>query len=212
MASKSEYSLKDGKTLIDFSHKVIEAYVKDEMVLDITDAPQKLKEKRGVFVTLKIKGELRGCIGHPLPVAPLIEVVRDLSIASATEDYRFQPISLDELGELQIEISILTVPEELKLKDRRDALKHIKVGRDGLIIELDYNKGLLLPQVAVEEEWDAKQFLEHTCWKASIPEDSWLDKGAKIFTFQSIIFAEDKNGKIRMTLPKWSECSDEVTT
>jgi len=202
MGSESEYSLKDGKTLIDFSHKVIEAYIKDGMVLEITDAPKNLKEKRGVFVTLKVKGELRGCIGHPLPVAQLIEAVRDLSISSATEDYRFQSITVDELGELQIEISILTVPEELKLKDRKDAPKHIKVGRDGLIIDLDYNKGLLLPQVAVEEGWNAKQFLEHICWKASIPEDSWRDKEAKIFTFQSIIFTEDKKGKIKMTLPE----------
>ena len=202
MVSKSEYSLKDGETLIDFSHKVIESYIKDGMVLEITESPPNLRETRGVFVTLKVKGELRGCIGHPLPVAPLIEAVRDLSISSATEDYRFQSISVDELGELQIEISILTLPEELKLKDRKDVPKRIKVGRDGLIIDRDYNKGLLLPQVAVEEEWDAKQFLEHTCWKASIPEDSWLDKGTKIFTFQSIIFTEDEKGKIKMTLPK----------
>ncbi|VVB73705.1 Uncharacterised protein [uncultured archaeon] len=196
-----EYSISDGKALIDFAHKTIESYIKDEMVLEITDAPKKLKEKRGAFVTLKVKGELRGCIGHPLPVAPLIEAVRDLAISSATEDYRFSPITMDELGELQIEISILTVPEELKLKDRKEAPKHIKVGRDGLVIDLDYNKGLLLPQVAVEEGWNSKQFLEHTCWKASIPEDSWLDKEAKIFTFQSVIFAEDKKGKVRMTLP-----------
>lgn len=197
-----EFNLNDGKVLIDFSHKAIESYIRDNEELEITEVSPKFKQERGVFVTVKVGGELRGCIGHPLPVVPLIEAIRDLSIESATSDFRFQPISIDELGELTIEISILTVPEELKLKNRKDAPKQIKVGRDGLIVEYEWERGLLLPQVAVEEGWDSKQFLEKTCWKAGVPEDSWLKDESKIFTFQAQIFTEDEKGDVKITEPK----------
>lgn len=196
------YSLKDGKSLIEFSHKVIENYVKDDMVLEITEAPPKFREKRGVFITLKVNGALRGCIGHPLPVMPLIEAVRDLSISSATEDFRFEPISKKELDALRVEVSILTVPSALKLKERRDTPNMVKVGRDGLIIALGRSRGLLLPQVAVEEGWDSEQFLQKTCWKAGLPEDSWLNPKTDILTFQSLIFTEAENRKVTMTEPQ----------
>ncbi|MCS7109210.1 MAG: AmmeMemoRadiSam system protein A [Candidatus Micrarchaeota archaeon] len=200
------YSLKDGEILIEIARKAIREYIEYNRLIDLKkefpNIQPHLFEKRGVFVTLKINDELRGCIGLPLPLQPLAEAVRDMAISAATEDYRFIPINESELDELQIEISILSLPEELKLENRKDAPKKIKVGRDGLIIERDWQRGLLLPQVAVEENWSEEEFLDHTCIKAGLPEGCWKEKDTKIFKFQAVIFSEEKNGKIRMILPK----------
>jgi AmmeMemoRadiSam system protein A len=197
------YTLKDGELLVKIAHKAISDYILNGEIIDLKEfkIPAHLLEKRGVFVTLKIKDELRGCIGLPLPIQPLAEAVRDMAISAATEDYRFQPVGEDEIDELTVEISILTLPEELKIDNREDAPKLIKVGRDGLIIEKDWARGLLLPQVAVEERWDSKTFLDHTCIKAGLHEGCWKEKDAKIFTFQAVIFTENENGKIELTLP-----------
>ena len=203
---KPEYSLEDGKLLIKLAHDAINDYLVNGEILDIPAkfprlSPQ-LREKRGVFVTLYINGDLRGCIGLPIPIQPLADAVRDMAISAATEDYRFSPVSENELGELQIEISVLSVPEELKLERKEDALKKIKVGRDGLIMESDWQRGLLLPQVAVEEKWDAEQFLKHTCIKAGLHDECWKESNTRIYTFHAIIFSEQKNGSVRMTLPE----------
>lgn len=203
---KNEYSIKDGELLIKIAHKAISDYIIHGEIIDVRkefpNIPEHLFEKRGVFVTLTVNNELRGCIGLPIPIQPLAEAVRDMAISAATEDYRFEPISESELGELLVEISILSVPEELKLEKKEDAPKKIKIGRDGLIIESDWQRGLLLPQVAVEEKWDSEEFLDHTCIKAGLHEGCWKENNTKIFTFHAIIFSEKSNGKIELTLPE----------
>jgi AmmeMemoRadiSam system protein A len=203
---KNEYSIKDGELLIKIAHKAISYYIIHGEIIDVRkefpNIPEHLFEKRGVFVTLTVNNELRGCIGLPIPIQPLAEAVRDMAISAATEDYRFEPISESELGELLVEISILSVPEELKLEKKEDAPKKIKIGRDGLIIESDWQRGLLLPQVAVEEKWDSEEFLDHTCIKAGLHEGCWKENNTKIFTFHAIIFSEKSNGKIELTLPE----------
>jgi AmmeMemoRadiSam system protein A len=132
-------------------------------------------------VTLKNKGILRGCIGFIEPVFPLYETVIRGAIYAACQDYRFPPVTADELNDLEIEISVLTTPEKIRNP------QVIEVGRHGLIIAKGENKGLLLPQVAVENGWGLKEFLEQACLKAGLPTDAWKT-GADMYIFEAIVF------------------------
>ena len=157
--------------------------------------PKKLFERCGVFVTLNSlkNGEknLRGCIGYPYPTSRLVEAVIDSAINAATQDPRFYSLSLNELGKVVFEVSVLTPPEAIEVKNPKEYLANIKVGEDGLIVEKGIFKGLLLPQVPVEWGWCEEDFLCHCCVKAGLPSDSWLTKGVKIYRFQAIIFEEE---------------------
>jgi len=137
----------------------------------------------GAFVTLHVRGDLRGCIGHPGSRRPLDEVVSACAIAAATEDHRFPSITARELPDVTIEISVLT-PMTLV----RD-VSEVEVGRDGLVMEMGFRKGLLLPQVATEYGWDRETLLSHTCLKAGLPADAWKG-GATIYRFQAQVFSE----------------------
>ena len=160
------------------------------------DAPEKFRQECGVFVTLNsVKTgtpKLRGCIGYPQPVLPLAEAVIDSAINAATADPRFPPVMTDELHDITIEVSVLTPPESLKLENPEDAPNHIEIGNDGLIVERGVFKGLLLPQVPVEWQWDEEDFLCQCCIKAGLPPDTWLLKGTTIYKFQAIVFSEVK--------------------
>lgn len=141
------------------------------------------KEKRGVFVTLHRRGELRGCIGYPLPHKPLWEAVVDNAIAASSEDPRFPSVAAAELPELDIEISVLTVPQKVANHGQ------VKVGRDGIIISKGFQRGLLLPQVPVEQGWDLEQYISYGCLKAGLARDEWK-KNVQIETFQALVFGE----------------------
>ena len=141
------------------------------------------KEKRGVFVTLHRGGELRGCIGYPLPLKPLGEAVAEMAVAAAFEDPRFPAVAAEELDELEIEISVLTVPRKV------DGPDQVQVGRDGIIISKGFQRGLLLPQVPVEQGWNLEQYISYGCRKAGLPPDEWK-KGVQIEIFQAIVFRE----------------------
>jgi AmmeMemoRadiSam system protein A len=141
------------------------------------------KEKRGAFVTLTVGGDLRGCIGYPLPVKRLDETVVEMAVAAASQDTRFEPIGPDEMGHLRIEISVLGLPEPVS--DPAEVV----VGRHGIIVSKGYYKGLLLPQVPVEHGWDRETFLRHGCLKAGLPPEEWK-KGAKIEVFTAQVFSE----------------------
>ncbi|MHA1730109.1 MAG: TIGR00296 family protein [Promethearchaeota archaeon] len=197
-----EFTIQDGKKLINFARNNIRNYLKNQERLQI---PQYLKEKYsdklGSFVTLKkihkIERRLRGCIGITLPVYPLIETVSHVSLSAAFEDPRFPQVSLHELNEIIIEISILTVPELIKVKNpEEDYFNEIKIGRDGLLIEKGIRRGLLLPQVPVDNDrnWDTKTFLIHLCMKASLSQDAWKNKETRISKFQALIFEEEEPG------------------
>ena len=140
-------------------------------------------EKRGVFVTLHRDGELRGCIGYPLPYRPLWQAVVDNAIAAATEDPRFPAVTAAELPGLEIEISVLTVPQKV------DSHERVQVGRDGIIISKGFQRGLLLPQVPLEQGWDLEQYISYGCRKAGLAGDEWK-KGVQIETFQALVFNE----------------------
>jgi uncharacterized protein len=137
----------------------------------------------GVFVSVHRQGELRGCIGHPDGDRPLAEVVGRCAVAAATEDPRFASVTPAEFDECDLEVSVLGPIEPVA--DPAD----IVVGRDGLIVEQHWHRGLLLPQVAVEYGWDRETFLAHTCQKAGLPHDAWK-KGAKLFRFEAEVFGE----------------------
>ncbi len=143
------------------------------------------QEKRGAFVTLHKHGQLRGCIGYIVGIAPLLDTIQRMAIASAFEDPRFPQLEKEEFKYLNIEISVLT-----PLKKVRD-ISEIEIGRDGLLIKKGFYQGLLLPQVAEEEGWDVETFLKHTCLKAGLYPDAWKERDTIIEKFSAQIFAKD---------------------
>jgi len=146
------------------------------------EIPDTLKEKMGAFVTLKKRGELRGCIGYLKGVMPLYKAVKDVAIQSAFRDPRFNPLEKSEWNDIDIEISVLSPMK--KIQD----INEIQVGVHGLYIEKGHYSGLLLPQVATEYNWDTITFLKHTCYKAGLPEDAWQSKDTNIYIFSAEVF------------------------
>jgi uncharacterized protein (TIGR00296 family) len=179
---------KQGKDLIKFARQAITSKFKNKRAKRLLD--KDFDENRGVFVTLKKDGKLRGCIGFPEPILPLIDAVEKASLAAAFGDPRFEPLKESELKELNIELSVLTKPKLLEAKTPRGYIKKIKIGKHGLIVRRQLYSGLLLPQVATEHKMDAKGFLSHTCMKAGLPPDTWLDQETKVYTFECQIFHE----------------------
>jgi uncharacterized protein (TIGR00296 family) len=154
--------------------------------------PRLFREPRGVFVTLKQfpSGELRGCIGYPLPVVPLGEGIRDVAVAAAIEDPRFPPVAPVEMPELTVEVSILTVPQLVATTSPDATIAAIRPGRDGLIVEGYGASGLLLPQVATEQGWDAEELLAGTSQKAGLAPDAWRDRRVRVRRFEAEVFRE----------------------
>jgi len=193
----------EGGFLVKLARRAVEEYLTTGKILKMpSDVSTKLKERCGVFVTINSVErdgghELRGCIGLPYPTKMLAEAVIESAISSATQDPRFYPMKADELDQVVFEVSVLTPPEPVKVENPREYCPKIKVGRDGLIIERGYYKGLLLPQVPVEWKWNEETFLCQCCIKAGLTPDSWLLKDTKIYKFQAIIFEEaTPKGKI----------------
>jgi len=142
-----------------------------------------LAERRGAFVSLHTRGELRGCIGHVEPDEPLGAVVSRCAVLACSEDPRFQAVTPREVADLEIELSVLGLLEPVS-----DPAA-IEIGRDGLVIEQGGHRGLLLPQVAVEWEWDREAFLAQTCRKAGLPGDAWK-RGARLWRFEAEVFGD----------------------
>ncbi|WP_423792524.1 TIGR00296 family protein [Methanocaldococcus indicus] len=184
-------TLEEGTFAVKFARAVIESYLKGEDLV-IEDYPEVFNEKRGCFCSLHTypDRELRGCIGFPEPILPLIEALKEAAISAATRDPRFPPVTLDEMDGIVVEVSILTKPELIEVNHPKEYLEKIVIGRDGLIIEYGPYRGLLLPQVPVEYGWDVEEFLAHLCLKAGLPPDAWLLDGVKIYRFQAQIFEE----------------------
>jgi uncharacterized protein (TIGR00296 family) len=189
------YTDGEGEFLVRLARNVIEAIVTTGKKLKVPpDTPEKLKKSSGVFVTLekvtRAGRELRGCIGRPYPDDPLVHATIEAAINSALDDPRFAPVKPDELKNIVVEVSIMTPPTQIHVKSVKDYPKEVKVGRDGLIVECGWQKGLLLPQVAVEQKWDSTNFLSYCCTKAGVTPDMWMDKNTKIYKFQAEIFHE----------------------
>ena len=180
-----------GTFLVKTARKVIEEFVKSGNKYEPKGYPKVFDTKGGVFTTIHMhpNHELRGCIGYPEPVMSIMKAVTE-SAVSVTRDPRFPPLSGEELDKIVVEVSVLTEPELIDVKDPKEYPKNIKIGQDGLVIEKGFNHGLLLPQVPVEWKWDAEEFLANLCMKAGLPSDMWLESGVKIYRFQSEIFSE----------------------
>ncbi|MDO5851600.1 MAG: TIGR00296 family protein [Methanobacteriaceae archaeon] len=152
--------------------------------------PEKFFTEYGVFVTLYKNNQLRGCIGYANPTFSLIDALLHVTEASALQDPRFPPVSLVELEDIRIEISILTPPIEIKVDDFNDYHKNIKLGVDGLKIDYNGCSGLFLPQVPIEQDWTIDSYLDNLCLKANLPKDAWQKSDVKIYKFQTIIIQE----------------------
>ncbi len=164
----------------------------DDRALDPTAGRPVFAEPRGVFVTLKRhpSGDLRGCIGYPLPYLPLATAIARSALAAATEDPRFPRVRANELTGLTVEVSVLTVPTPVLGRTPEEIVDGVKVGRDGLIVEGRGTSGLLLPQVAPEQGWSAEELLDGTCEKAGLPRGCWKLPGIHVRRFEAEIFAE----------------------
>jgi len=171
------YSAEEKELLKSVARHAVESKALGEKFDLPSDVPHQLHEKRGVFVTLERKGDLRGCIGLVQARLPLIDAVYDMARAAAFEDPRFNPVDKSELAELEYEISILTP------LSRVDNIDEIEVGKHGLMIRMEMHSGLLLPQVATEYGWDRITFLEQTCLKAGLPKSSYKNPQAQIYKF-----------------------------
>lgn len=184
--------IKEGEKAVSYAREVIEQYVKNKKI-PVCNLLGVFKNKQGAFVTIHTYPDhlLRGCIGIPLPIMKLCDAIAE-GAASATRDPRFPQVSIKELDNIIIEVTVLSPPEIIKINKPDDYLKNIVVGRDGLIVEQGFYKGLLLPQVPVEQGWDKEEFLSQTCIKAGLMPDAWFDKQTKVYRFNGQVFTEVK--------------------
>lgn len=174
-----------GQRLIQIARENIIYYLKNRQMLSVDDTFPEFQEKRGVFVTLKKHETLRGCIGYPEPIYPLINALLDSSISAAVRDPRFPPVTAEEMNDITVEVTVLTKPQKIDPDPQ-----NVTIGEDGLMVEKGMFKGILLPQVPVEWEWNAEEFLCQTCIKAGLPPDCWLDGDTIMYKFQGQIFSE----------------------
>ena len=182
----------EGRFLVKLAREAAEVYVRSGKKIEPPPfTPERLFEKKGVFVTIKTypNKELRGCIGYPEPIMPLVLATIDAAIAAAVNDPRFYPVTPQEFDNLAFEVTVLTPPQPIDAEPE-DRPKVIRVGRDGLIVRCGFHSGLLLPQVPVEWGWSEEEFLSQTCVKAGLSPDCWLRPDCKFYKFQGQIFTE----------------------
>lgn len=173
----------DRAALLALARSAIVAHLDHLPPPSTTNLPHRLGAEQDAFVSLRIKGELRGCIGMVNAHRALSEVVTHCAAGASSDDPRFPTLALDELGSLRIEISALSPAEVIESPDR------LQTGRHGVIVSRGTRQGLLLPQVAVEQGWDRATLLRQACRKAGLPPDAW-QHGARIQIFEADVFAE----------------------
>jgi len=199
--STERLSVEEGAFLVRLARRAVEEYLRNAVVIEPPpNTPPSLMRERGVFVTIesirldsvtgRVRRELRGCIGFPEPYFPLAEATIRAAIAAATDDPRFPPLTPRELGSVIFEVSVLTPPQQLRYREPRELLELVRVGRDGLLVELGGLRGLLLPQVPVDEGWSVEEYLSYACLKAGLPEDAWRSGKLRVYTFQAQVFVE----------------------
>ena len=174
---------KEQRDLLKIARDTITSYVSSGGVPVIETASRGLNLESGCFVTIKQHDQLRGCIGNFISDKPLYRLVQEMAVSAATRDPRFYPMKAGDLGDFDLEISVLS---PLKLVSTVD---EIQVGKHGLYIIKNSYRGVLLPQVATEYSWDRETFLKHTCLKAGLPENAWT-KDCQIYIFSALVFGE----------------------
>jgi AmmeMemoRadiSam system protein A len=186
----ADFSLEERRILLHIAHEAILSVLERRALPETLPLPTGLSDPRGVFTTLympcdlpgDLRGQLRGCVGYAVPIAPLYRAVAETARAAAFEDSRFMPVTKEEALKLEVSLSVLSrlFPIHPEAVD---------VGRHGLVVSQGTRRGLLLPQVSVENGWDRETFLEQTCRKAGLPSDAWR-KDATIEAFTAEIFAD----------------------
>jgi len=176
------YSPAERQFLLDVARKAIAARLEQREYRPEPLTPL-LAEPRGVFVTLMLQGQLRGCVGQIIATEPLVEAVAHSAVSAAFGDPRFLPLSAAELPQVHIEISVLSPLTPIRPAD-------VRTGVHGLVVSSGARRGLLLPQVATEFGWGAEMFLEQTCRKAGLPSDAWRQPGTEIYGFTAEKFGE----------------------
>jgi AmmeMemoRadiSam system protein B/AmmeMemoRadiSam system protein A len=173
------------KRLLEIARSAIEHYLKTGKKMELSEQDPVLLKEMGAFVTLHKHGELRGCIGNLVARGPLYLTIRDMAIAAAVEDYRFMPLNLSEVKDIEIEISVLSPLE------RVDSTDKIEMGKHGVLVRRGFNSGVFLPQVATQTGWSKEKFLSELCeHKAGLPADAWKDKSTEIYIFSAEVFSE----------------------
>ena len=183
--SSFDFSQKEKETLLKIARNTVQTYVatRKRPVIDTAGYTENLKLHSGAFVTLKVNGELRGCIGRFTADVPLYQVVQDMAVASSTEDTRFMPVTPGEVPKLVIEISVLSPMKRIHSADE------IVMGKHGIYIKQGWSSGTFLPQVATETGWTKEEFLGHCSRdKAGIGWDGW--KSAELYTYEALVFSE----------------------
>ncbi|TYB31508.1 MAG: AmmeMemoRadiSam system protein B [Candidatus Mcinerneyibacterium aminivorans] len=172
--------------ILEISRETLDNYVKNNKIPDINIHSSFFKKKRGLFITLRTKnGELRGCLGRIYPTMKLYEGIQKMTVASATRDPRFSPVSEEELDNIIIEVSILSKPKKV------NNIEEIELGKHGVIIKKNNRSGVFLPQVAGETGWSKIKFLEHLCRdKAGLNKDAWKSSETEIYIFTAEVFNE----------------------
>ena len=180
----------DKRLLLNLARESIRTYFSGKKP-DLTHV-RKFSERQGVFVSLHDRtGRLRGCVGYPGPNQPLYVGIVEAARNAAFHDSRFPPLKEDELSDIAIEVSVLTKPELLHVDHYNYYPRNINIGTDGLIIEHPQGTGLLLPQVALENNLNAQSFLNAVAQKAGLSFNAWKDQGVKIYRFRAEIFSEN---------------------
>ncbi|HXJ91883.1 MAG TPA: AmmeMemoRadiSam system protein A [Terriglobia bacterium] len=181
----SPLSDEDGQRLLGIARQSMEEAVRGASPAELRGMPAGLLENAGTFVTLRNHSLLRGCIGHVEPNEPLARCVAECARAAALRDPRFAPVTAAELPDISIHISVLSPLFDIRPEE-------IEIGRHGLYVTLGLHRGILLPQVPVEWNWDRERFLSETCAKAGLPPDAW-QHGARIQGFTTWNFADHRS-------------------
>jgi len=180
-SSRGEFSQDERVLLLQLAHDSILSTLQTREI-PLEPPTNHLEEPRGVFTSLYLNGALRGCVGYVLPIGSVYRAVVETTRAAAFEDTRFPPVKIDEAPHLQVELSVLSLPQPI-------AHESIEIGRHGLLVSMAGRRGLLLPQVPLEHNWDRETFLNQTCRKAGLPMDAWRN-GATVEAFTAEIFGE----------------------
>lgn len=185
--NSSQLNEEQKKFLMDVAKKAIDLYVREGKIYEPKVTDKRLLEEEGAFVTIHKKGQLRGCIGNIIGRGPLLKTIRDMAIAAATKDPRFPALTVKELDQIDIEISVLTKPHQVKNVDE------IIMGKHGVIVSKGmFNSGVFLPQVATETGWSKEVFLSELCHqKAGLRADAWKDPSVKLEVFEALVFSEN---------------------
>lgn len=180
----NQLSKQDESTLLRIARQAIIDQVTEGAYRDDPQSSALLCEQCGCFVTIYRDGKLRGCIGNFTTDLPLYREVAEMAVAAATKDPRFHPMERDELDDFSVQISVLS-----PLRKIRDT-GEIEIGTHGIYIEKEFQRGVLLPQVATEYQWDVETFLRQTCRKAGLPPDAWQSPQSDVYIFSATILKE----------------------